>query len=162
MSKGASAGKKNSQDCEEWEAMSRDEVYNWIFAVVSVIGLITYLAILIPRIIGTPASEVSYVAPLLWVFGTGMVVGFGVALAVRLASPKETKVRDERDKEIELIGQYVGSAFVTMGAIAALVLSILEVDHFWVSNSLFVGFLLAAVLSTFAKAAAYRGEYPEI
>ncbi len=142
--------------------MSRDEVYNWIFALVSLVSTITYLAILVPRKIGAPASEVSYVAPLLWVFGCGMVVGFGTALAVRLAAPKDSKVRDERDKEIELIGQYVGSGFVTIGAMAALVLSILEVDHFWVSNSLFVGFLFAAVLSSFAKAAAYRGEYPEI
>ena len=71
-------------------------------------------------------------------------------------------MRDERDKEIDLIGQYVGGGFVTIGAMAALVLSILEARPLLGLNSLFVGFLFAAVLSSAIKAAAYRGEYPEI
>ena len=68
--------------------MSRDEVYNGIFALVSLAATIVYLAILIPRKIGAPAGEVSYVAPLIWVFGSAMVLGFGGALAVRLASKR--------------------------------------------------------------------------
>jgi hypothetical protein len=147
---------------DEMESMSRDEINNWIFVLISMIATVVYLAILIPRMIGTPIDEVSYVTPLLWVFGTGIAVGFGTAGIARAKMPKETNVRDERDKEIELIGQFVGSGFVTIGAMAALTLSILEVDYFWVSNSLFVGFLLAALLSSLTKAAAYRGEYPEI
>jgi len=154
---------KPSPDCDdEGASMSRDEAYNWIFAVVTLIATITYLAILIPRSIGTPVGDVSFVAPLAWIAAIGMSVGFGVAGILHAAWPKEGRVSDERDKEIELIGQYVGSGMVTIGAMAALVLSCFSADRYWVANSLFIGFLLGGLFTALTRAAAYHGEYPEI
>jgi hypothetical protein len=144
------------------ESVSRDEAYNWVFVLTSLISTLVYLGILIPGMIGTPISDVSYVAPFLWVLGSALVVGFGAVVVIRAAWPKESRFRDERDKEIDLIGQYVGSSMVTIGGMAALTLSIVDADRFWVSNSLIVGFLFAAVFSSFSRAAAYRGEYPEL
>jgi uncharacterized ion transporter superfamily protein YfcC len=156
-------GTNASSECdEEWASMSRDEAENWIFALVSLVSTITYLAILIPRSIGTAVTDVAFVAPLAWTAAIGAAVGFGAAAVLRAAWPKQGRVRDERDKEIVLIGQYVGSGMVTIGAMAALVLSCLEVDRYWVANSLFVGFLLGGLFTALTKVGAYHGEYPEI
>ena len=43
-----------------------------------------------------------------------------------------------------------------IGAVAALVMAMAEVDHFWIANAVYLAFLLSALLSSTAKIAAYR------
>ena len=45
---------------------------------------------------------------------------------------------------------------VTGGAVAALAMSMAELDHFWIANVIYLAFGLSALLGYFAKIAAYR------
>ena len=48
----------------------------------------------------------------------------------------------------------------TIGGVASLMLAILEVDHFWIANTVYLTFVLSAVLGAVAKIAFYRGGLP--
>ena len=70
--------------------------------------------------------------------------------------PRDADRTDQRDKEIYRFGEYVGRWFVVIGAVAALVLAMAEVDHFWIANALYLAFVLSALLSSAAKLVTYR------
>lgn len=77
-------------------------------------------------------------------------------IAVALASPREGDVKDQRDKEIGRLGDHAGQSFLVIGAVGALALSMAEADHFWISNVIYLGFVLSALLGSAVKLAAYR------
>ncbi|MDP1877035.1 MAG: hypothetical protein Q8M17_05710 [Actinomycetota bacterium] len=90
-----------------------------------------------------------------WAYGAITVVAFAV-YAIAILSPKEAGKKDERDKEINRRGEYIGQGFVVVGAVGALVLAMLEADYFWIANVVYLCFVLSAVVSTTAKLVAYR------
>ena len=52
-----------------------------------------------------------------------------------------------RDKEIDRLGERVGSSFVVIGGLGALVLAMLDVDCFWIANAMYLAFVLSARVS---------------
>jgi len=81
-------------------------------------------------------------------------------IVVAVAWPKDADKKDQRDKEIYRFGEYIGQSFVVVGAAAALVLAMAEVDHFWIANAVYLAFVLSALLSSTAKIFAYRRGVP--
>jgi hypothetical protein len=67
---------------------------------------------------------------------------------------------DACEREIHRFGEYTGYAFVTIGALGAMALAILEVDHFWIANLVYLCFILSAILGSIAKIVAYRSGLP--
>jgi cell division protein FtsW (lipid II flippase) len=63
---------------------------------------------------------------------------------------------DQRDREINRFGEYIGQSFVVIGGVAALILSMAEFDHFWIANAVYLAFVLSALLGSTAKVIAYR------
>jgi hypothetical protein len=55
----------------------------------------------------------------------------------------------------------VGQAFLVLGGVAALLLSLAEGDHFWIANTLYLAFVLSAVIGSAARIVAYRRGLPE-
>lgn len=43
-----------------------------------------------------------------------------------------------------------------IGAVAALLMAMAELDHFWIANTIYLAFVLSAILGSMAKIAAYR------
>ncbi|MEU9798553.1 hypothetical protein [Streptomyces sp. NPDC051000] len=134
-----------------------EEKRAWIAAVVAVVGYAVYLAVMLGRAgAGVPLAEVAYAAPLLWTVGGAIAAAIVLNIAVALASPREADVKDQRDKEIGRLGDHAGQSFLVIGAVAALALSMVEADHFWISNAIYLGFVLSALLGSTVKLAAYR------
>ncbi|MER6516936.1 hypothetical protein ABT246_08700 [Streptomyces sp. NPDC001553] len=134
-----------------------EEKRAWIAAVVAVAGYAIYLAVVLGRSGGgVPLAEVAYAAPLLWTVGGAIVAAIALNIAVALASPREADAKDQRDKEIGRLGDLAGQSFLVIGAVAALALSMAEADHFWISNVIYLGFVLSALLGSTVKLAAYR------
>jgi hypothetical protein len=75
---------------------------------------------------------------------------------VGIAWPKDRGKTDERDRGIHRFGEYIGQSFVVIGGVVALGLSMAEVDHFWIANAIYLGFVLSALLGSAAKLVAYR------
>lgn len=136
--------------------MSFEEKNTWVFGVVSLVAYGVYVAIILGRAEGGPLAEVSYVETMLWTIGAAIVAGIVGRIVVMIASPKDADKKDERDKQIYRFGEFVGQSFVVIGGVAALVMSMAEVDHFWIANSLYLTFVLSALLGSVAKIVAYR------
>ncbi|MCU1506080.1 MAG: hypothetical protein QOG18_2584 [Microbacteriaceae bacterium] len=140
--------------------MSSEEKRAWIMLVVAIGGYASYLAIILARAGGAPLAEVSYVATMLWTIGGAIVVSIVVNILVGIFSPRSAGTKDARDREISRFGEYTGQAFLVIGGVAALILAMAEIPHFWIANAVYLAFVLSAVLGSIAKVVAYRRGLP--
>jgi MFS family permease len=136
--------------------MPYEEKNAWAFGLVAIAGYVTYLAILLPRSAGIPLAETPYVGPMLATIGGAILAGILAGIVIGILSPRDRDKKDQRDREIYRFGEYVGRAFVVIGAVSALLLAMFEADHFWIANAVYLAFVLSAVLSTVARLVAYR------
>ncbi|RVX47883.1 hypothetical protein EDD27_10835 [Nonomuraea polychroma] len=140
--------------------MASEEKRAWIMVVVSVCAYGAYLAVVLGRAGTIPLTEVPYVAPLLWSIGGACLASIVLFIAVSMASPADIGKKDQRDREIHRYGEYTGQSFLVAGAIAAMIMAMLEWDHFWIANTLYLAFVLSAVLGSTLKIIAYRRGLP--
>lgn len=136
--------------------MSFEEKSAWIMGVVAAGSYAVYLAIVLGLAGVTPLAGVPYVAPLLWTVGSSIGVSIALHAVIGIFSPREAGKKDQRDREIYRFGEYVGQSFVVIGGVAALLLAMAEVEHFWIANVIYLTFVLSAILGSVAKIVAYR------
>jgi hypothetical protein len=136
-----------------------EEKRAWIMLVVSVAAYAAYLIIILGRTADTPLAEVSYVATMLWTIGAAIVVSIVINIAAALAAPRDARKKDQRDREINRLGEHIGQSFVIIGALAALLMALAELDYFWIANVIYLAFVLSAVLGSVAKIFAYRHDF---
>jgi hypothetical protein len=136
--------------------MSFEEKSAWIMGVVAVGSYSVYLAIVLGLAGSTPLTEVSYVAPLLWTVGASIAASIALHAVMGISSPRDAGKKDQRDKEIYRFGEYIGQSFVVIGGVAALLMAMAELDHFWIANVIYLTFVLSAILGSVAKIVAYR------
>lgn len=135
------------------------EKSNWVVLVVAVPTLLVYAALVVPEVLGKPIAEVSWVQPMVFT-----IVGFIVAnilgnVVAAASNPSEADKNDERDREIDHVGERVGNWLIIAGSIAALVLAMAGADRFWIANAIFLGGIAGALLSSVTKIAAYHGAF---
>lgn len=133
----------------------------WAYAAATLASLGIYLAVILGRARHVPLVEVAYVAPMLWTMGATFLAAFLAAFAIEAAASGDAQRRDERDRKIERRGEYAGRSLVFAGALGGLALALVEADHFWIANALYLALTLSALLSSIIKIAAYRRGVPE-
>lgn len=136
--------------------MSSEEKSSWIYAAVSAAVPLVYFAIILGKLSGTDAAKIAYVWPMLTAIGLGIAANIVLNIVAAIASPKEAGKKDERDKEINRLGDYAGFYVMSICAIVPLGLAMVKADQFWIANSLYLAFVLAAVTSAIMKIVAYR------
>jgi hypothetical protein len=136
--------------------MTFEERNTCIYAAVTVASFGVYLAIVLGRARSGPIAEVHYVAPMLWSIGGAIVASILGHIAVAIAWPRDCDKKDQRDREIHRFGEYIGQSFGAIGSVAALVLAMAEVAHFWIANAVYLGCVLSTLLGSAAKLVAYR------
>ena len=139
--------------------MSYEERNVWVYLVVSVLVYAVYVAVVLTRARDVPLTEVAYVGPLLWSIGGAIVVSILASIAVGVVNRRDGHLKDQRDKEIDRLGERTGQSFVVIGALAAMVLALVEADWFWIANVIYLCFVLSAILSSVTKLAAYRRDF---
>ncbi|MBM0239054.1 hypothetical protein JNW88_21410 [Micromonospora sp. ATA32] len=87
-----------------------------------------------------------------WVMALVAIV---VQVALSTVSPEGANEKDQRDREINRIGEHVGHSFVVVGGVAALGMALAQWDHFWIANVIYLCFVLSAVVGSIAKIVAY-------
>ncbi|MER7274223.1 hypothetical protein ABT369_07205 [Dactylosporangium sp. NPDC000244] len=97
-----------------------------------------------------------YVTPLLVAVGASMVLNIAAVTVAAGAAPKDVQALDERDRAIGRLGEYVGFYVMSIAALVPLVLAMREAPYFWIANSLYLAFVLAALASAAVKIVAYR------
>ncbi|HEU0180999.1 MAG TPA: hypothetical protein VFR16_02330 [Agromyces mariniharenae] len=141
--------------------MSYEEKGTWLYLVVAVVGYTVYLSLVLPQLAaGVPVEDVDYVPIMLWTIGGAIVVTIVLRILVEIVFPSESTKGDVRDKEIDRLGTRVGSSFVVIGALGALVLAMLEADWFWIANVIYLCFVLSALLESVTRLVAYRRGVP--
>ena len=128
--------------------MSLEERFTWVQGIIAIGGYVVYLAVLFGRA-GDNLAATPYVDLMLWTIG-GAIVG----------ATMRNHAKDSRDREIYRRGEAVGSSFVVVGALSALVLSWVEADHFWIANAVYLCFVLSGILGFIAKSTMYRRGLP--
>ncbi len=136
--------------------MPAEEKHTWIAALVAIGGYAAYLAVVLSRAGETPLADVPYVSTMLWTMGLSIVATIVLHIVAAIISPSEADKKDQRDKQISRMGDYVGMWFVVAGGLAALVMAMVELDHFWIANVIYLAFCLSAILGAAAKIVAYR------
>jgi hypothetical protein len=136
--------------------MAAEEKSAWIMLILAIVVYPVYLIWVLSDAGDGPLTDAPYVIPMLATIGGSIVLS--ILLHIFFA-PRIGK-KDQRDREIYRFGEYTGYAFVTIGALGAMLLAIFEVDHFWIANAIYLGFVLSAIIGSLAKIAAYREGLP--
>ncbi|GIH03721.1 hypothetical protein Rhe02_17880 [Rhizocola hellebori] len=136
--------------------MSSEEKRTWISAVVGAVVSVTYLVIILSKVAGADVATIAYVGPMLTSIGVGIGAAIVLAIVAAIASPKDADRTDERDREINRRGEYVGFYVMSIAAIVPLVLAMAKAEHFWIAHTLYLAFFLAALASSVVKIVAYR------
>lgn len=140
--------------------MSFEEKKAWAFAVVAVIAYGTYLVVVLAARDGGPLASVDYGPVVLATVGGAILAGIVAGVVLTVATPEHARRTDQRDREIARLGEHVGQAFLVLGGVGALLLSVRSADHFWIANVLYLGFVLSAVVGSSARLVAYRRGVP--
>lgn len=139
--------------------MSFEEKSTWVMAAVTPTSYAVYLSVVMPRLTHTAASQVAYEWPLVASVVAAIVAAIVGHIVITASNPREADLNDERDKMIERSGGYIGSFVLGAGALGALTLTMMQFDHFWIANSLYLTFVLADLTSSVVKLLRYRVGY---
>lgn len=140
--------------------MAHEEKVAWLGLIVGVLTAVVYGVVLLGRAAGGPLEKAPYVDAMLWSIGAGIVVMIVGTIAVGILGGREGRSTDMRDRQISARAEHTARAVLVIGALAALVLAMLEVEHFWIAHAVFLGFYASALLEGITKVALYRGGVP--
>jgi hypothetical protein len=96
---------------------------------------------------------------MLWAIGASFAGSLVGSVLLAAAARGAATGPDVRDKEIERHGDRIAQAITAFGAAAVLALAMLEADHFWIGNALFLAGAVGATWGAIAKIRAYRGAF---
>lgn len=121
-------------------------------ALVTIVALliasVVYVASLVSAAGGKPLVDVAYQPYLIGFVIVLVIVSVVGQIAVAVRSPKEaTAPRDERERIIAWHSTSVSSVVLAIAAFVAITLSLIEIDWFWIANSVLALWVAAEILS---------------
>ncbi|WP_323762058.1 hypothetical protein [Maricaulis sp.] len=137
------------------------EKMNRAVAIGTILALGWYLIRVVPQVFSRPLDEVTWKVEM--VIAVVVFVATLIADIVRAAISNRKElgeadvVDDGRDHAAEQRGDAWGGHAMHAAAFVALMLLVLDFDPFWAANSLFVGAMLAGLVSALVKMLTLRG-----
>jgi hypothetical protein len=125
---------------------------------ISIAAVLTYLTIVTVRALtdDVPLAQVAWQAPMLWCVGLGGAA-YAVVYGVMRAQHRGERVSDERTVRIDTQAEFTASGITGLAVLAALVMLALDVDSFWVANTLLLMSWLGSLAGAAVAIDAYRG-----
>ena len=136
--------------------MSFEEKGAWVYAATVLALPVIYFATILGQLQTTAVTEIDYQGRLLAAVGATIALTIVAMIGIGIASPEEAGKSDQRDKEINRLGEYVGGATLGVGMIVPFGFALAEVAHFWIANAMFLVFVVAGLVGTIVKLIAYR------
>jgi hypothetical protein len=115
-----------------------------------------YFATIFGQLASVTVTEIDYQWPLLTAVGATIALTILGMIGIGIASPTEAGRADQRDKEINRLGQYVGGTALGIGMVLPFGLAMAEAPHFWIANAMYLVFALAGLIGAVVKLALYR------
>jgi hypothetical protein len=104
----------------------------------------------------TPLPQVDYQPILLWTVGVAVAASIIGRILIEIVRPSESHRGDVRDRDIGRFGEYVAGMVLGIGMVGPFVLALIEADHFWIANAIYLVFVVQAVVGAVIKLIAYR------
>lgn len=140
--------------------MVYEERNAWAGLIVSPIVMVVYVTLVLQQAAGGPLTDVDWFPLMLWVIGGGIVgtivLGIVWGMIAGAKDPDGVGRSDIRDRDISRMGSRVEQAFVVIAGLGVIVLCAVGADVFWIANTMFAGFAVAAVVGGIARVIAYR------
>jgi hypothetical protein len=136
--------------------MSFEEKGAWLYALIATVVPTIYFVLIGGQLSGTDLADIDYQPLLLAAIGASIVLTIAGMIGIGIASPNEAGKADQRDKEINRLGEYVGGTVLAAGMIVPFGMAMTEVSHFWIANAMFLVFVVASLIGTITKIALYR------
>jgi len=108
------------------------------------------------RVGSTPVTEIDYVPTLVGAIALAVVLCIVGRILLEVVSQSESYKADVRDRDIGRLGEYVGGLLLGLAMLVPFVLAIIEAEHFWIANSIYLGLAVSAFVGTAVKVVAYR------
>ncbi len=147
--------------------MSFEEKTTWVSVVIGVLVPVVYFATVLPQLTDTAAADIAYQKPLIVAVIASIILTILGTIAMAIATAVGAEItgtgsvddidrKDERDVSIGRRGDVVGYYVASTGAVAALILAMVESDYFWIANTLYLSFAVAGLVAGIVKLRAYR------
>lgn len=132
----------------------------WASLVVSVIGMAIYTVLVLQQAAGRSVEDVDWVPLMLWTIGGSIVAAIVVSIVwgilAGMRDPDGVGTSDQRDRDISHMSTRVGQAFLVIAGLGVIIECALELDWFWIANTMFYGFAVSAIVGGIASVIAYR------
>ena len=136
--------------------MSNEEKNAWIYAAIAVVFPVIYFGNILGQLQDTPVSSIAYQQLLLLAIGAAIVSSIVLSILLGIFSPKDAGKKDQRDRDINRLGEYVGGIVLAVAVIIPFALALIEAHQFWIGNAIYLAFVLSAITGTTVKLVAYR------
>lgn len=136
--------------------MSYEERGQWVYLAATTIAYGAYLVLMLGQAGATPLPEIDYQPLVLWTIGAAVAGSIIGRIVIEIVRPSESHREDVRDKEIGRFGEYVSGVILGIGMVGPFILTLVEADHFWTANAIYLVFVVQAVVGTVIKLLAYR------
>ena len=140
--------------------MVYEERNAWAGLIVSPISMIVYVALVLQQAGGGPLTDVDWFPLMLWVIGASIVATIILSIAWGIMAgakdPDGVGRSDIRDRDISRMGGRVEQAFVVIAGLGVIGLCAVGADVFWIANTMYAGFAVAALVGGVARVIAYR------
>ena len=131
--------------------MSFEEKGTWLYLVIISVLPIAYVAAIAGQATSVPVTDIEYQGPML------AAIGATIGLAIlAISSPADADKYDQRDKDINRLGEYVGGTVLGFGMIVPFGLAMIEAPYFWIANGMYAVFVIAGICAATAKLVLYR------
>lgn len=136
--------------------MSYEEKGQWIYLAASAIAYGVYVVLVLGAAGTTPLPEVDYQPILLWTVGAAIVGSILGRIGIEVVTPSDSYKEDVRDRDIGRLGEYRAGLVLGIGMVVPFILALLEFEHFWIANAIYLVFVVQAVVGAVIKLIAYR------
>jgi hypothetical protein len=136
--------------------MSYEEKGQWVYLAATSIGYGVYLVLVLGSAGTTPLPEVDYVPILLWTIGIAIAASIIGRIAIEIIWRSDSSSEDVRDRDIGRFGEYRAGLVLGIGMVVPFILALVEADHFWIANAMYLVFTAQAIVGAVVKLIAYR------
>lgn len=136
--------------------MSFQEKSTWVMLVIVALVYGTYFAIVFGDLDTDDVATVDYQGLMLATVIVLVILAIVAHIVIAAADPRDADTSDERDKEINRFGEYVGGYALGVGTLVGLGMAMAEVEPFWIANVLLLGLVASELVAGAVKVVLYR------